>query len=240
MTLIQRISPEAIHASLWTGAQLARGAERGVSTGHSDLDAELPGGRWPQGVLADVLLRQPGIGELRLFVPLLSKLGARPVALVAPPHALQAVALAHWGLAPSNVMILRPAKTADALWATEQTLRSGTCGAVFLWQSYVRPESLRRLHLAAQSGGEALFFLFRPLAAARETSPAPLRVSLAPARGGILVSFVKRRGPQRDEPLFVPLTPSPVLLSRHGSLDRRVPAAPRPRVVSADLVDAQP
>jgi len=52
---------------------------------------------------------------------------------------------------------------------------------------------LRRLHLAAQHG-DTLFFLFRPLAAAQDASPAPLRLSLRPAAGGIEVGFVKRRG----------------------------------------------
>ena len=53
----------------------------------------------------------------------------------------------------------------DALWAAEQILRSGCCGALLLWQQHVRSEALRRLHLAAQSG-ETLFCLMRPLAAA--------------------------------------------------------------------------
>jgi hypothetical protein len=78
-----------------------------------------------------------------------------------------------------------------------------------------------------------------PLSAARETSPA-LRLSLTAAKDGISITFVKRRGPQRDEPLFVPLAPSPVLLSRHASLDRRASAAPRPRVVSPALANVSP
>jgi protein ImuA len=146
------------------------------------------------------------------------------------------MAEANWELDPSHLMIVRAPKTADALWAAEQALRAGTCGAVLFWQQHVRPESLRRLHLAAQTGGESLFFMFRPLAAARDTSPAPLRLALRPAQDGLSIEFVKRRGPKRDEPLVVPLTPSPILLSRHASLDRVTSATPRPRVVSTDMV----
>ncbi|CAM2158439.1 protein ImuA (plasmid) [Pararobbsia alpina] len=236
MSLPAEILPETIHPSLWRGSQLARGRDRGIATGHAELDRELPGGVWPQGALTDLLVRQPGIGELRLLVPALAKLGARPIAVVQPPHTVQPVAFSHRGLDAKRLTVLRAPKTADALWATEQVLRTGTFGAVMFWQQYVRPESLRRLHLAAQSGGESVFFPFRPLAAARDTSPAPLRLSLTPADVGISISFVKRRGPARDEPLVVSLSPSPVLLSRHGSLDRRTSAAHRPRVVPTDMV----
>lgn len=47
--------------------------------------------------------------------------------------------------------------------------------------------------------------MLRPLAAAQDASPAPLRLSLKPAAGGIEIGFVKRQGPRRDEPLFVPM-----------------------------------
>jgi protein ImuA len=67
---------------------------------------------------------------------------------------------------------------------------------------HVRAESLRRLHLAAQHG-ETLFFLMRPLTAAAYPPPAPLRLSVRPALGGIDVGFVKRQGPARDEALFL-------------------------------------
>jgi protein ImuA len=153
--------------------------------------------------------------------------------LVQPAHAPQALALAALGLAPSQLIWIRSSRGADALWAAEQVLRSGSCGALLLWQNHARGESLRRLHLAAQSG-ETLFFLMRPLAAAQDASPAPLRLSLRPAAGGIDIGFVKRRGPQRDAPLFLPLTPS--LLQRHASVDRPLPAPATARGLLPELV----
>ena len=47
--------------------------------------------------------------------------------------------------------------------------------------------------------------MLRPLAASQDASPAPLRLSLRAAAGGIEIGFVKRRGPQGDAPLYVPL-----------------------------------
>ncbi|MBY4672284.1 translesion DNA synthesis-associated protein ImuA [Burkholderia multivorans] len=229
--------PETIHPALWRASQLARSSSRGVDTGHAELTAELPGGGWPAGALVELLTQQAGIGELRLLAPVLARSSGRPIMLIQPPHGLQPLALSYWGVDPSSFVLLPAPRTADALWAAEQALRAGTCAAVLLWQSNVRADALRRLNLAAQSGS-ALFFLFRPAAAARDASPAPLRLALAPKRDGIEITFVKRRGPARDTPLFVPLSPSPILLNRHASLDRRASAAPQPRNVPATLAGA--
>ncbi|MES3025825.1 MAG: translesion DNA synthesis-associated protein ImuA [Pseudomonadota bacterium] len=225
--------PGALHPSLWRASQLAHATTRCVDTGHPVLSGQLPGGGWPTGTLVDLLLQQPGIGELRLLRPALLSVARRRIVLLQPPHPPQALALAALGLAPSQLLWIRSARGSDALWAAEQVLRSGSCGALLLWQSHARGETLRRLHLAAQSG-DTLFFMLRPLAAAQDASPAPLRLSLRPAAGGIDIGFVKRRGPQRDAPLFLPLTPS--LLQRHAPLDRPLPAPATARGVLPELV----
>src|SRR5690606_18602206 len=48
-----------------------------------------------------------------------------------------------------------------------------------------------------------------PLHAAHEASPAPLRLVLQPAQGGLLLRFLKRRGPPRDLPLHLALQAAP-------------------------------
>jgi protein ImuA len=226
-------APEDLHPSLWRASQLAHARTRCIDTGHAALSAQLPGGGWPTGTLVDLLLQQPGIGEMRLLRPALAAAASRRIVLLQPPHAPQALALAALGLPPSQLLWIRSSRNADALWAAEQVLRSGSCGALLFWAQHARGESLRRLHLAAQSG-ETLFFMLRPLAAAQDASPAPLRLSLRPAAGGIDIHFVKRRGPQRDAPLFLPMTPS--LLQRHASLDRPLPAPVTARSLQPELV----
>ena len=228
--------PESIHPDLWKGNQLARSKARVVDCGNADLAAELPGGGWPRGALTELIVQQNGCGELRLLRTAFEKLSAKPVALLQPPHTVQPTALSWWGLSADNLMTVKASKTADALWAAEQILRAGTCGALLFWQGHVRPESLRRLHLAAQAS-ESLFFMIRPLATTRDASPAPLRLAIRSAKGGVAVEFVKRRGPARDEPLFVPLTPSPILnVKRHATVDRRPSPAVVPRSVPAEVV----
>jgi protein ImuA len=235
MTLSATLAaPEAVHPSLWRASQLAHSATRCVDTGFAALSAQLPGGGWPLGTLIELLVKQHGIGELRLLRPALAGLGKRPIVLLQPPHAPQALALAALGLEPSQLFWIRSgAKSGDALWAAEQVLRSGCCGALLLWQNHARGETLRRLHLAAQSG-ETLFCMLRPLAAAQDSSPAPLRLSLQAAAGGIDIGFVKRRGPQRDVPLFLPMSPS--LIQRYAPLDSNTPATAPARSIQPALV----
>jgi protein ImuA len=222
-----------LHPSLWRASQLARAGTRCIDTGHPALSAQLPGGGWPTGSLVDLLLQQPGIGEMRLLRPALAAVAKRRIVLLQPPHPPQALALAALGVAPSQLIWLRAGRTADALWAAEQVLRSGSCGALLCWQTQVRADSLRRLHLAAQCG-ETLFFMLRPLAAAQDASPAPLRLALRPQAGGIEIDFVKRRGPQRDAPLFLPL--SSYLLYRHAPVDRPAFAPVAARGLQPQLV----
>src|SRR4051812_28081079 len=231
-------APEAPHPALWRASQLAHASTRCIDSGHPALSAQLPGGGWPTGTLTELLLQQAGIGELRLLRPALASVARRRIILLQPPHPPQALALAALGLAPSELVWIRSNRSADALWAAEQVLRSGSCGALLFWQSHARGETLRRLHLAAQSG-ETLFYMLRPLAAAQDASPAPLRLSLRPAAGGIDIGFVKRRGPQREAPLFLPLAPSlstPSVLQRHASLDRPLPVPAPARSLQSELV----
>ncbi len=227
--------PEDLHPALWLASQLARTRQRCVDTGYPALSAELPGGGWPTGCLIDLLLQQPGIGELRLLLPALAHLGERRIVLLQPAHAPQALAFEHWGLAASQVIWLRTTAGADALWAAEQVLRSGCCGVLLFWAQHARTASLRRLHLAAQQG-ETLFCMMRPLASVQDVSPAVLRLALRPAPGGLALEFVKRRGPQREHSLFLPLQPSPVVVNRHASLDFSLPVPLAARSVLPELV----
>ena len=241
MTLHHAITaPQALHSSLWLASQLAHASTRCVDTGHPTLSSQLPGGGWPTGTLIDLMLQQSGIGELRLLRPALAAVARRRIVLLQPPHPPQALALAALGLAPSQLIWIRSSRSSDALWAAEQVLRSASCGAVLFWQNHARglcTATLRRLHLAAH-GGETLFFMLRPLAAAQDSSPAPLRLSLRPAVGGLDIEFVKRRGPQRDAPLFLPLPLplTPFLLQRHATLDRTLFAPVTARSILPELV----
>lgn len=198
-------SPEDIHPAIWRADQLARSVAKGVDTGHRILTNQLPERGWPMGNLVEILTQQNGIGEMRLLAPALAKVANRRIIMLQPPHPPQILGFAKLGLDPSKLVWVKSNSSAEANWACEQVLRSASCGAVLFWAQHIRPESLRRLHLAAQAG-ETLFFLLRPISAAQDASPAPLRLGVRPAPGGLNITFIKRRGPIREEPLFLPLT----------------------------------
>jgi protein ImuA len=224
-------SPEKIHPSLWRGTQLARGIGRTVDTGYPLLSVELPGGGWPCGALVELLIQQAGIGELRLLAPALAATG-RPVTLLQPPLDPNVQGLAHAGVPTKRLLQLRPKVTADALWAAEQVLKTGSCGALIFWQHSIRVDSLRRLHLAAKAN-DTLFFLIRPLSAAQDASPAELRLAVRPAAEGVSVDIIKRKGPSAADRLLLELRSSPVLLDPRGKSSRRASIVERIESIEA-------
>ncbi|APR36372.1 translesion DNA synthesis-associated protein ImuA [Paraburkholderia sp. SOS3] len=228
------IPAEEIHPALWRASQLAHGRGKTVDTGYPVLSTELPGGGWPLGELVDLMVEQPGVGEMRLLRPALSLLNDRPIALIKPPHIPDGPGLNYIGLSLDRLLQIKATKITDALWSAEQMLQAGSCGAVLLWVQHVKASSLRRLHLAAQSS-ETLFIMVRPLTAAQGSSPAPLRLALRPAAEGLMVDIVKRRGPTRAQPLSISLQPTPVLYSRHARLSRRSFAEAAPRSLPAEV-----
>lgn len=224
--------------AVWRANQMASYAAPVVPTGYRALDAELPNGGWPRSALIELLLQQQGIGEMRLLRPTLVTIARRlRITLIQPPYLPQVATWSGWGLPPEHLLWVKTESSADALWSTEQILRHGSCGAVILWQSNIRSVSLRRLHLAAQ-GSDTVLWLVRPQANAPDASPAPLRLGLRPTRGGAEVTFVKRRGPQADSPLYVPFETMPSLplitpAPHHAFMD-----SPPPAVASSGSVAA--
>lgn len=172
---------------VWKGRPLVQ--PQGLQpTGHAALDAVLPGGGWPPSALSEVLLAAEGGGELQLLWPCLARLtgeGER-VVLVAPPFIPYPPAWLAAGV-DLRCLSLLDASPADALWAAEQCLRSGSCGAVLCWPQQADDRALRRLQVAAETG-QTLAFACRPQQAALNPSPAALRIAvdLNPAQWRVL------------------------------------------------------
>jgi protein ImuA len=212
---------EHLHPALWRAHQLGRGREAVHASGYTALDAELPGGGWPQRALTELLLARPGWGEIRLLAPVLARVGAagRGVLLLGPPAEPCAEALAQLGLDLSRCVVIRGD---DLLWPLEQALRSGQAGAVVAWApASLKGEALRRLQLAAQSH-EGPAFVVRAEAAAAHPSPAPLRLALAGAGpDSLAVRLLKRRGPSLELPVVLALPPVLSRAARQRALTPR-------------------
>ncbi|MGD9943328.1 MAG: translesion DNA synthesis-associated protein ImuA [Burkholderiaceae bacterium] len=221
----------SLPAEVWRASQLGRSPVLALSSGFPALDAELPGAGWPVGVLTELIGRESGIGELRLLIPLLRQLSRERkfIVLLAPPHLPYAPALASHGIDLDYLLIVQAPHAADRLWAVEQSLKSAAFGALLAWLPHerTRPEHLRRLQLAAQTAGGPAF-LFRPLPAQFEPSPAPLRLLLLPRpEQRLSVQILKRRGPVAHDPLLLdlPQPPATIRLRRHADAEAPMTAA---------------
>ncbi len=206
---------ENLHPSLWRASQLARGVGEYLHCGHASLAAELPGGGWPMGHLTEILIQQAGSAELQLLAPALHQLSDNShankpsglphgrIVLLQTPYQPQVLALDGLGIDLARLLWLRCKSSQDALWAAEQILKNGSCSALLFWQNHIKTESLRRLHLAAQTG-RGLFCLIRAWESQLSASPAPLRLKIGRTQSGLQIEVIKRRGAQQAVPILLP------------------------------------
>ena len=162
-----------------------RCAARDEASGFQELDAALPNGGWQSGTIVELMPAEIGIGELRLLMPALARIthSDRHVALVSPPYIPFAPALSNHGVRLERLLVIRAEKNMDMLWAMEQTLRCNSFGAVVGWPESIRDRDVRRPQLAAEAG-RSTGFLYRSPAAAREASPAAMRLQVAGESAG--------------------------------------------------------
>jgi len=191
---------------IWQAANQQQHRRSGIPSGHTGLDALLATRGWPRGATTEVLVDRSGIGELSLLLPALAALTQQEqmVVLVNPPHIPYAPALAAAGVRLEKLLILHPRGHKDELWAVEQSLQSGCCGALLCWQGRQAPvdKDLRRLQVAAREG-DCLHFHFRPQSSAASPSPASLRLQLNSDGEQLAVQLLKQLGGRAGQRLHL-------------------------------------
>lgn len=218
-SLSLRIAPDLPSAvpGVWHADALGAGPQTAQPTGYALLDAQLPGGGWPVGALCEVLQPLAGLHEWQLVLPALAQATARragAVVVVAPPCEPFGPALKAQGLLPERLCVVRADSARAAFWAAEQALRCNGVLAVMAWLPQAPAAALRRLQLAAAQQ-QQLLWVFRPVSAAPQASPALLRLQvqqgLVPSAGastpvapGMQVQILKRRGPPLVQALNLP------------------------------------
>lgn len=211
-------------SEIWRASSLEHGVKPGIPSTYPELDRRLPGGGWPRDGVTELLHDHQGLGELRLVIPALAQLSreqTRWITWVAPPYIPYAPALAAHDIDLSSLLLITPGNSKNALWAIEKALLSNSCSAVLAWPGAIRNRDIRRLQLAAREGN-CWSILFRPARAARQTSPAELRIQLEPSprlseHSSIQVCILKRRGGWGGDPFSVSLK---------DNLSRITPALP--------------
>ena len=203
--------------SVWCAGELGSANLQTVATGYAALDKVLPGSGWPQGALVELLLPQAGQHEWGLLAPGLvhalnqpatpDEPGAQLTALVGAPYLPFGPALGARQIDMRRLISIhgKPGNAPSLLWATREALQCADVTAVLAWLPDARSAHLRRLQIAAHAHHK-LLFVFRPLRAQNESSPAPLRLLLEGAveeGGNLRLHVVKRRGPPLAAPLLL-------------------------------------
>ena len=204
---------------VWRAGELGDTGQCSVDTGYAELNRVLPGGGWPQGALVELMQLQAGFHEWGLLAPALA---ARQVAaprqlmvLVGAPYQPFGPALGARQFDMRRLLAVR-AQGPALLWAVVEALRCADVDSVLAWLPDVRGANLRRLQLAAHAHNK-LLFVFRPLGARQESSPAPLRLLLEGMTGeagkehkagNLAVHVLKRRGPPLAAPVLLDTRPA--------------------------------
>lgn len=222
-------SPLPDHLQVWRAGELGGVSLQTVGTGYAALDHVLPGGGWPQGALTEILQPQAGWHEWGLVLPALAAAQAaapsQMTVLVAAPCLPFGPALGARQLAVQRLLCVNNGQgdAPSLLWATREALQCADVCAVLAWLPDARSAHLRRLQIAAHAHNK-LLFVFRPLRAQHESSPAPLRLRLqgtALDAGNLLVDVFKRRGPPLAAPVLLDTRPARLAALLAASRERR-------------------
>jgi protein ImuA len=179
------------HSQAIARLAVGRPAVSRIPTGFPALDVALDGG-WPTGTLTELLVPWQGSCELGLLSPALARLTTTAteaqagnsswVMLIAPPFIPYAPGLCWQGIVLNRLLTATVQRPPEALWAMEETLRSGACAGVIAWVGVTampraRHTQLQRLHLLADKQ-QAWTVLIREVRCRQERSPARLRLQL--------------------------------------------------------------
>ncbi|RJS95077.1 translesion DNA synthesis-associated protein ImuA [Salinisphaera sp. Q1T1-3] len=190
--LARRLYKHGVHRASQAG-RLAT-----CSTGWPALDRILPGRGYPLTGVTEWLIEQTGIGEfgflLQAMAPRLAAAPQTRLVLINPPHHLNALALEAHGIDRARLPIIRCERAGECVWSVEQLAEAGGLVGLVLWEQQLDSAALRRLQLASEKAGCPVF-VYRALAAARQRSPAALRLALTSRQGRQRLEVIKCRGP---------------------------------------------
>jgi hypothetical protein len=170
--------------------QPARDVEIAAS-GMRPLDRLLPRGGVPRGSLIDWLCDDDVSGGAALACAVGAALAAQGGTMIVvdrggrlyPPAVMPWMPASGCGGPWSRLIVARPARDDDEVWAIDQALRCRGVAAVVAWPKHVHPTAMRRWQVAARSS-QAVGLFVRPGRARREPSWAMHRIAVASLSGG--------------------------------------------------------
>jgi hypothetical protein len=143
--------------------QGVRGGRRLVSLGCMALDRLLPAGGLVPGTVVEWLEADGGggAGSLALAAARQACHGGGLLVVLDRARRFYPPLLAAWGFSLERVVVVRPERAEDEIWAADQALRCPAVAAVWGAFDWIGAVDFRRLKLAAEEGG-TLGLLRRP------------------------------------------------------------------------------
>jgi len=180
--------------------EFQKGNCQNISSGHKNLDLELPNGAWPQSCLIEMLSKETTASEMLLLIPTLKKIASQNKYLImlAPPYLPYIPTFQSFGIREELILVVKTNKVTEKLWVIEQSIRNNSFGALLAWvKEPCTFEKLRKIQLLAKKGN-GLNFIFRSLSAKNISSPSPLRIAVYSHKYPLIkLDIIKRRGPTK-------------------------------------------
>lgn len=211
LTSLDHVLSDPANAAVWRAGELGSSSAQTRDTGYPLLNDVLSGKGWPVGALVEIMQAQAGRHEWGFVAPALAALQreepSKLTVLAGAPHLPFGPALGARQVNMQRMLSVHAPKgqAPSLLWAAREALQCADVAAVLAWLPDARSAHLRRLQIAAHAHNK-LLFVFRPLRAQTESSPAPLRLLLEGTvqdTGNLLVHVLKRRGPPLADPLLL-------------------------------------
>lgn len=179
---------------LWKGRSLSDHDEARASldSGFEALNTMLKSGGWPLASLLEIQVDEWGQGELQILLPAMAALTRKQqqLAWIAPPYIPYAPALQAAGVDLDYLLIIEQNEPADIAWAAEKCLSHAAAAMVLFCLPLADARHIRRLQLAATTGGGIGVLLHR--GQVRQT-PVPLRLKTRYVEEGLQVEVLKSR-----------------------------------------------
>ncbi|MBN1510560.1 MAG: hypothetical protein JXB13_00965 [Phycisphaerae bacterium] len=206
--------PSCLRASAYHNSQFLSGVPTGLDT----LDTGLPWGGLPLGAVSQVLDGGPGVGAMSLALAVAGRAArgddtagpgwagrggveaesARPIVVIDPAGDFYPPAVVKFGLDPQRLLVVRPGRALDAVWAADQCLRCPAVAAVVARLERLGRVHSRRLQLAAEAGG-GIGLVVTPLAGRERTFVAVAVALDGEVAFGDKAKSKKQKAKMRDE-----------------------------------------
>lgn len=196
---------------IWRGHSHSFVNQTTQSSGHVALDNALQHKGWPINSLIEVCQAYHAC-DWWLFHPAakaLCEANNGYIVLLNPPALPFQQGLEQYNIDTKRLLIVQPRTNAEFIAGFSELSQCSACSVLLAWQpqSALNYTAMRKLHLSSLEG-RGLYAIFRPLQARQQSSPANLRIQVAPQKNHIALSIFKQKGKLQEVTLDLPTPPS--------------------------------